>query len=81
MTKTQNPCPVCGQETAGLGISRFDKELDACPFCGSEYTQMFLAPAEFGVHFIAGCTECGARTRECMSHTDAIELWNRRAQS
>ncbi|MBQ3347460.1 MAG: Lar family restriction alleviation protein [Synergistaceae bacterium] len=75
MTKEMRNCPVCGNNVA---ISRFDKELQPCPFCGSEYVGLFTVPSECGVRFIAGCEECGARTRECIGYTDAIELWNER---
>lgn len=69
-------CPICGK---CVPISQFDKELLPCPFCGSEYVGLHTVPAECGVSFIAGCEECGARTRECIGYTDVIELWNERA--
>lgn len=78
MTKIKRPCPICGQEIEGQKIAPFDRELKPCPFCGSTEVQLFTVPAECGVDFMAGCTECGARTRECLSHKRAIDLWNTR---
>ena len=78
MTKIKRPCPICGQETEGHKLAPFDEELKPCPFCGSTEVQLFTVPAECGVDFMAGCTECGARTRECLSHKMAIDLWNTR---
>ena len=66
MNEIKRPCPICGQETEGKGISSFDKKLNECPFCGSKYVQLFTVPSEDGVSFIAGCTFCGA------------SLWNSR---
>ena len=78
MTEIKKPCPICGQETEELKLEPFSKELLPCPFCGSTEVQLFTVPAECGVDFIVGCTECGARTRECLSHRMAIDLWNNR---
>ena len=78
MNEIKRPCPICGQETEGKGISSFDKKLNECPFCGSKYVQLFTVPSEDGVSFIAGCTFCGARTRECIDYEYAIGLWNSR---
>ena len=78
MNKIKEPCPICGQETKGLKLEPFNKELLPCPFCGSTETQLFTVPAECGINFLAGCCECGARTRECLDHKMAIDLWNNR---
>ena len=78
MTKIKRPCPICGQETEGQKLAPFGKELKPCPFCGSTQVQLFTVPAECEIDFIAGCCECGVRTRECITHKMAIDLWNER---
>ena len=56
----------------------FSKDLKPCPFCGSKHVRLFLAP---GTTFIAGCQneECGCQTLPFTFHTEAINVWNRRA--
>ena len=81
MTEIKRPCPICGQETEGLKLAPFDKELKSCPFCGSTEVQLFTVPVECGIDFLAGCCECGARTRECIDHQMAIDVWNMRHES
>ena len=78
MTQIKDPCPICGQETEGLKLQPYEKELKPCPFCGNPYIGLFVVPAECGVNFIVGCYKCGATTRYAMSHREAIELWNNR---
>ena len=78
MTDIKKPCPICGQETEGLNLEPESMLLKPCPICGSEHTELFTVPGEAEIKFIAGCTVCGTRTRECIDHLSAIEIWNTR---
>lgn len=51
-----------------------------CPFCGSDWIEIVktlnkLNKNKFYIH----CMNCGARTRSQNTITDAVKLWNRRA--
>ena len=50
--------------------------LKPCPFCGSE--QIILS--NWGM-FRCWCSECLAKTTDCIRAKDAIAAWNRRAEN
>lgn len=80
MTEIKKPCPICWQETEGVKLEPFSKELLPRPFCGNKEIQLFTVPTECSIDFFAGCSECGARTRECLDHKMAIDVWNKRSE-
>lgn len=68
--------------TRQMSIQRSD-ELKPCPFCGGTNINLLGSLVEEGgkmLSIVAECADCGARTRECNSHREAIEFWNKRNQ-
>ena len=58
------------------------EKLKPCPFCGSKWTQVRYSNNPFDKNrYRAECTDCYAVTKACNNEQDAIEAWNRRAES
>lgn len=59
-------------------------ELKPCPFCGSDdvgcWTTSAILPNGKHPHFVR-CDNCWATSNSCCSTEEAIEAWNRRAES
>lgn len=61
-------------------------ELKPCPFCGSKWTQVRWMgfdnnSSAFCTGYRAECTDCGAITKAFTREKDAVEAWNRRAET
>ena len=57
-----------------------DNFLLNCPFCGSEWIEPVKVLNKSNKNkFYIRCINCGARTRNQSTITDAVKLWNRRA--
>ena len=62
-----------------------DRELQACPFCGSADIKVKGYPHTVTYHgqkhwFII-CNECGGQTKKCYGNVDkAVDAWNRRVE-
>ena len=54
-----------------------NQELKPCPFCGSYDISL---DCNSDNDPFTWCVNCGARTVECMTETEAIEAWNKRVE-
>lgn len=56
-------------------------ELKKCPFCGGGWGITMNCYSDDNTTFHVECCDCGARTEEFKTQDEAIEAWNRSADT
>ena len=51
-------------------------DLKPCPFCGSEWVEMY---EKFGV-FCISCVACGVDVNLTYNKTESVKMWNKRVR-
>ena len=75
------------QEELGDGLifervhEHVEVKVKPCPYCGGPAKTIHVPHEEYGDAIEIECVDCHVHTRECETHEEAAEVWNKRRKS